>query len=84
MLKRRVGNVSKKGRLTKRGVEKNIGRFVFFVCLSGFLSRTFTIHRTAVEGGDYFFNSSLPLPPASQTLGRMITAESSPLHIASS
>ena len=52
----------------------------------GFLSRTFTNHRTAREGGGYFFNSSLPLPPASQTLdiSWAITAESSPLHIASS
>ena len=39
----------------------------FFFCL-GFLSRTFTIHGTAGEGGGYLFNSSLPLPPASQTL----------------
>ena len=41
--------------------------FFFFPYL-GFLSRTFTIHRTAGEGGGYLFNSSLPLPPASQTL----------------
>ena len=34
--------------------------------LSGFFSRTFTIHRTAGKGGSYFF--ILPLPPASQTL----------------
>ena len=34
----------------------------------GFLSRTFTVHRTAGEGGGHLFNSSLPLPPASQTL----------------
>ena len=34
----------------------------------GLLSRTFTIHRTAGEGGSYFFKSSLPLPPAPQTL----------------
>ena len=27
-----------------------------------------TIRRTAREGGGYLFNSSLPLPPASQTL----------------
>ena len=40
----------------------------FFLFYLGFLSRTFTIHRTAVEGGGYLFNSSLPLPPASQTL----------------
>ena len=34
------------------------------------LSRTFTNHRTAGEGGGggHFFKSSLPLPPASQTL----------------
>ena len=41
--------------------------FFFFFYL-GFLSRTFTIHGTAGEGGGYLFNSSLPLPPASQTL----------------
>ena len=34
----------------------------------GLLSRTFTNHRTAGEGGGNFFNSSLPVPPASQTL----------------
>ena len=39
-------------------------RKVFFFP-SGFLSRTFTNHRTAGEG--HFFNSSQPLPPASQT-----------------
>ena len=40
----------------------------FFFCV-GFLSWTFTNHRTAGEGGGgHFFNSSLPLPPASQTL----------------
>ena len=52
----------------------------FFFYL-GFLSRTFTIHRTAGEVGGYFFNSSLPLPPASQTLAGAITAESPPLYI---
>ena len=31
-------------------------------------SRTFTYHRTAGKGEDYFFNSTLPLPPASQAL----------------
>ena len=40
---------------------------VFFFYL-GFLSQTFTIHKTAEEGGGYFFNSSLPLLPASQKL----------------
>ena len=40
--------------------------FKFFYL--GILSRTFTIHWTAGEGGGYFFNFSLPLPSASQTL----------------
>ena len=40
--------------------------YLFFYL--GFLSWTFTIHRTAVEGGGYFFNSSLPFSPASHTL----------------
>ena len=39
----------------------------FFFYL-GFLSRTFTNHRTAGEGGGHFLNSSLPLSSASQTL----------------
>ena len=42
--------------------------FLFFFFYLGFLSRTFTIHRTVGEGGRYVFNSSLPLPPISQTL----------------
>ena len=46
-------------------VTPDLNRY-FFVYL-GFLSQTFTIHRTAREGGGYLFNSSLPLPPASQT-----------------
>ena len=51
----------------------------------GFLSQTFTIHRKSGDGREYLFNSSLPLPPASQTdISQAITAESSPLHIASS
>ena len=53
----------------------------------GFLSPIFPIHRTAGEGGGYLFNFSLPLPPASETLrhiSRAITADSSPLHVASS
>ena len=33
-----------------------------------FLPRPLTIHRTAGEVGGHFFNSSLPLPSASQTL----------------
>ena len=48
----------------------------------GFLSRTFTNHRTAGKGGGHFINSSLPLPPLHKHLdiSRAITAESSPLH----
>ena len=41
--------------------------FIFFFHLDS-LSRTFMIHRTAGEGGGYFFKFSLPLLPASQTL----------------
>ena len=41
-------------------------RFMFFYL--GFLSQTFTVHRTAGEGGDYLFNSSVPLPPVSHAL----------------
>ena len=40
---------------------------IFFFYL-GFFSQTFTIRRTAVEGGGYLFNSSLRRPPASQIL----------------
>ena len=40
---------------------------LFFSYLD-FLSQPFTNHRTAGEGGGHFFNSSLPLPLASQTL----------------
>ena len=43
---------------------------IFQICyffLSGFSFKTFTIHKTAVEGGGYIYNSSLPLPLASQT-----------------
>ena len=47
-------------------------KFLFCCCCCcfylDFLSRTFTNHRTAGEGGGHLFDSSLPLPPASQTL----------------
>ena len=42
-------------------------RGIFFFYL-GFLSRPFTNQRTAGEGEGHFFSSSLPLPPATQTL----------------
>ena len=59
--------------------------FFFFLSVFFFLSRTFTIHRTAGEGGGYLFNSSPPLPPLHRHLdiSRAVTAESSPLHISS-
>ena len=44
----------------------NLWKLFFFYV--GFLSRTFTIPNAAGEGGGYLFNSSLPLPSASQTL----------------
>ena len=44
-----------------------IKKMHFFFYL-GFPSQPFTNHRTAGEGGGHFFNSSLPLPPASHTL----------------
>ena len=46
-----------------------ISAFLSFCFYLGFLSHTLTIHRTAGEGGGYLCNSSLPLPPASQTRG---------------
>ena len=47
-----------------------LDKYFFFFSYLGFLSRTFTIHRTAGESGGHLFNSSLPLPFASQTLRR--------------
>ena len=41
-----------------------VASFFFYL---GFLSRPFTVQRTARKEGGHFFNSSLPLPPASQT-----------------
>ena len=49
--------------ITTTAITGGISIFFFFFYL-GFLSRTFTIHGTAGEGGGYLFNSSLPLPPA--------------------
>ena len=44
----------------------NITYLYIFFC-QGFLSRTFTIHRTTGKLAGYIFKSSLPLPPTSQT-----------------
>ena len=56
----------------------------FFFCLR-FLSRPFTNHRTAGEGGGHFFNSSLHFHQLHRHLdiSRAITAGSLPLHIGS-
>ena len=43
----------------------NLSIYIFYL---GFLSRTFSNHRAAGEGGGHFFNSSLPLPPTSRAL----------------
>ena len=40
--------------------------YIYFLYL-GFLSRIFTNHRTAGEGGGHFFNCSLQLPPAAHS-----------------
>ena len=71
--------------LVERVVFRSVYSFSFFFYM-GFLSRTFTNHRNAGEWGGHFFISSLPLPPASQTLdiSLAIAAGSSPLQIASS
>ena len=58
----KVVNAIKKIRESKRRL--NNDSILFFFCV-GFFSQTFTNHRTAGEGGGHFFNSSLPLPPAS-------------------
>ena len=42
--------------------------FSSFFSIWAFFHDTLTNHRTAGKGGGYFFNSSLPLPPTSQTL----------------
>ena len=59
--------------------------FFFFLCL-GFLSRTFTNHKTAGEGAGISLTPHYHCHPLHRHLdiSRAITAESSPLHIASS
>ena len=60
--------------------------FCLFFFYLGFLSWTFTIHRTAGEGGGYLFDFPYHFHPLHRHLdiSGAITAESSPLHIASS
>ena len=53
----------------KRFVSVQLGNvFFFFFFLSGFSFTNIHDSRDSREGGGYLFNSSLPLPPASQTL----------------
>ena len=81
-------NVGKYGseKLRIKALSRQRFFFLFSFFYLSFLSRTLLNHRTAGEWGRHFFNSSLPLPPASQILTHQpgITAESSPLHIANS
>ena len=63
------------------GFVSSVRKFFFFYL--GFLSRLFTNYRTAREWRGHFFNSSIPLSPASLS-SWAITAESSTLHIAGS
>ena len=60
------------GRYRNRDIHCQFLHYLFFCkfnwqffCLD-FLSRRFTIHRTAGEGGGYSCNFMLPLPPSSQ------------------
>ena len=56
--------------------------YIFISLCLGFLLRTFTNHRTAGQGGEHFFDYYFY--PFHRHRSRTITAESSPLHIASS
>ena len=55
---------SKELRFILKRVSSMEGTYGYLVLLP----RTFTIHRTAREEVGYLINSSLPLPPVSQTL----------------
>ena len=73
--------------VTERYTSLNKRYGIYFFSIWVFFHEHFMIHRTAGEGGGYLFNSSLTLPPVSQTLryiSRAITANSSPVHIADS
>ena len=59
----------KKFKASRRNIDEQFVLFFFLFFFNwGFLSRPFTNHRTAGEGGGHFFNSLLPLPPASRAL----------------
>ena len=53
--------------LTNKRESTGLKHFNLFFYLD-FFSGTFTDHRTSMQGSGHFFNSSLPLPPASQKL----------------
>ena len=57
---------SKTQKRSQKSIRSIAVGLIFFFYL-GFLSRTFTIHRTSGEGGAYLFDSSVTLPPALQT-----------------
>ena len=52
----------------EKALSNKVQTHMHFFFNLGFLLRTFTNNRTASEGGGHFLNSSIPLPPASQTL----------------
>ena len=61
---RSVQNKFQHGLMPNRQLEIDVNVFLYL----GFLSRTFRDHRTSEEGGGRYFESSLPLSPAAQTL----------------
>ena len=65
-VKERLSSLNQRYRKARRVLQMMKLRLFFFYV--GFLSRTLTNQRAAGEGGGHFINSSLPLPPASQTL----------------
>ena len=65
-----VKNVSylKTGRNPLKSCVQTVTLYDFAFFYQGFLSQAFTNHRTAGEGDGFFSNSTLSLPPASETL----------------
>ena len=66
-----LGKIDKyyRGRYIYFLIKVEQAKFIYypFIFYLGFLSWIFTIHSTEGEGGGHFFNSSLPIPHASQT-----------------
>ena len=61
-------NVNKPSVSSSRFLNGKLRQFIFFVFYLGFLLQPFTNYRTVGEEGGHSFNSSWPLPPASQAL----------------